>query len=410
MPRRSSERSNGDRSLDVLIVSQPAEYGVAIYVRQLAESAVEAGHDVTVISPSASRGPLATWVESVGARHHALDMARRPAFRDPFDVLTIRRLARGRDVIHVHSSKASALGRVAAATLPRRVRPAVVMTPHYWSWLVGGRLEGLYRSIERLLAPRCDAIVAVSEREEVEGRSVLGPKARLMLIPNGVDRAHFSPEGVAAEGDADHPLIVCVGRLSEQKGQDIAIRALALLGDRRSRLRLVGAESTSGHRKELEELATSLGVAHRIEWRGHVDDTAPEYRAADVVIAPSRWEGMSLASLEALSCGSAMVVSDVSGSEALGTAAVIVPREDPGAMARAIDGLIRDPAMRQERQLAARTQSRPYDVSVTMHRNLELWTDLVLGRTGRERPPAGPRTVESAAPGSPPASTWPGNG
>jgi glycosyltransferase involved in cell wall biosynthesis len=275
---------------------------------------------------------------------------------------------------------------------------------------VGGRLEGLYRSIERLLAPRCDAIVAVSEREEVEGRSVLGPKARLMLIPNGVDRAHFSPEGVAAEGDADHPLIVCVGRLSEQKGQDIAIRALALLGDRRSRLRLVGAESTSGHRKELEELATSLGVAHRIEWRGHVDDTAPEYRAADVVIAPSRWEGMSLASLEALSCGSAMVVSDVSGSEALGTAAVIVPREDPGAMARANDCLIRDPAMRQERQLAARTQSRPYDVSVTMHRNLELWTDLVLGRTGKERPPAGPRTVESAAPGSPPASTGPGNG
>jgi glycosyltransferase involved in cell wall biosynthesis len=404
MPRRSSEGSNGDRSLDVLIVSQPAEYGVAIYVRQLAKSAVEAGHDVTVISPSASRGPLATWVTSVGARHHALDMARRPALRDPFDLLTIRRLARGRDVIHVHSSKASALGRVAAATLPRRVRPAVVMTPHYWSWLVGGRLEGLYRSIERLLARRCDAIVAVSEGEEVEGRSVLGPDARLTLIPNGVDREHFSPEGVSAERDADHPLIVCVGRLSEQKGQDIAIRALALLSDRTSRLRLVGAESTPGHRRELEELATSLGVADRIEWRGHVDDTAPEYRAADVVIAPSRWEGMSLASLEALSCGSAMVVTDVSGSEALGAAAVIVPREDPGAIARAIDGLLHDPAKREQLQLAARTQSRPYDVSVTMRRNLELWTGLVLRGTGKERPPARPRTVESAAPGAPPAS------
>src|SRR5947207_6489183 len=212
MPRRSRTRPNGDRSLDVLIVSQPADYGVAIYVRELARSAVEAGHDVTVISPPESRGPLASWVTSVGARHHTLDMARRPSLRDPFDVLTIRRLARGRDVIHVHSSKASALGRVAAATLPRRVRPAVVMTPHYWSWLVGGRLAGLYRSIERLLARRCDAIVAVSEGEEVEGRSVLGPGARLMLIPNGVDREHFSPEGVSPERDADHPLIVCVGR------------------------------------------------------------------------------------------------------------------------------------------------------------------------------------------------------
>ena len=383
MPRRSSARRNGDGSLDVLIVSQPADYGVAIYVGQLTGAAVEAGHDVTVISPAASRGPLATWVTSVGARHHTLDMARRPALRDPFDVLTLRRLARGRDVMHVHSSKASALGRVAAATLPRRARPAVVMTPHYWSWLVGGRLEGLYRSIERLLAHRCDAIVAVSEREEAEGRSVLGPDAPLLLIPNGVDRGHFSPEGASAERDVDHPLIVCVGRLSEQKGQDVAIRALALLSDRTSRLRLVGGESTPGHRRQLEELATSLGVADRIEWRGHVDDTAPEYRAADVVIAPSRWEGMSLASLEALSCGSAMVAADVSGSEALGSAAVIVPREDPDALAGAIDGLLREPAKRRALGLAARAQSRPYDVSVTMRRNLDLWTDLVHGVAGK---------------------------
>ncbi|TMK61136.1 MAG: glycosyltransferase family 4 protein, partial [Actinobacteria bacterium] len=219
MPRRSRTRPNGDRSLDVLIVSQPADYGVAIYVRELAGSAVEAGHDVTVISPPGSRGPLASWVKSVGARHHTLDMARRPALRDPLDVLTLRRLARGHDVLHLHSSKAAALGRVAAATLPRRARPAVVMTPHYWSWLVGGRPEGLYRWIERLLARRCDVIVAVSEREEAEGRSVLGPDARLLLIPNGVDRAHFSPEGPSAGRDVDHALIVCVGRLSEQKGQ-----------------------------------------------------------------------------------------------------------------------------------------------------------------------------------------------
>jgi len=405
MPRRSRARPNEDRSLDVLIVSQPADYGVAIYVRELAGSAVEAGHDVTVVSPPESRGPLASWVKSDGARHHTLDMARRPALRDPFDVLTLRRLARGRDVLHLHSSKAAALGRVAAATLPRRARPAVVMTPHYWSWLVGGRLEGLYRWIERLLARRCDVIVAVSEREEAEGHSVLGPDARLRLIPNGVDRAHFAPEGPSATREVDHPLIVCVGRLSEQKGQDVAIRALALLSDRTSRLRLVGGESTPGHRRQLEELATSLGVAERIEWRGPVDDTAPEYRAADVVIAPSRWEGMSLASLEALSCGSAMVATDVSGSEALGSAGLIVPREDPGALAGAIDGLLRDPGKRGALGLAARAQSRPYDVSVTMRRNLDLWTDLVHGGAWNERPEDGSGAVGSTPPGTPSSST-----
>src|SRR5881227_617156 len=103
MPRRSrTTRPNGDRSLDVLIVSQPADYGVAIYVRELAGSAVEAGHDVTVISPPASRGPLASWVESVGARHHTLDMARRPARRGPWRVLTLLRLAGGDGVLRLH--------------------------------------------------------------------------------------------------------------------------------------------------------------------------------------------------------------------------------------------------------------------------------------------------------------------
>src|SRR5204863_113643 len=216
-----------------------------------------------------------------------LDMARTAALRDPFTVLPLRRLARRCRVLHVHSSKAAALGRVAAATLPRRARPAVVMTPHYWSWLVGGRLEGLYRWIERLLARRCDVIVAVSEREEAEGRSVLGPDARLLLIPNGVDRAHFSPEGPSAGRDVDH--------------------------------------------------------------------------------------------------------------------ALIVPREDPGALAGAIDVLLRDPGKRKALGLAARAQSRPYDVSVTMRRNLDLWADLVHGGAWKEGPHDGSGAIGSTAPATPSA-------
>jgi len=158
----------------------------------------------------------------------------------------------------------------------------------------------------------------------------------------------------------------------------------------------------------LEELANSLGVAERIEWRGPVDDTAPEYRAADVVIAPSRWEGMSLASLEALSCGSAMVATDVSGSEALGSAAVIVPRDDPDGLAGAIDGLLRDPGKRRALGLAARAQSRPFDVSATMRRNLDLWTELVHGGAWQRSQEDGSGAVGSAVPGTPSAArgTW----
>ncbi|HSD48823.1 MAG TPA: glycosyltransferase [Actinomycetota bacterium] len=370
--------------LDVLLVSQPVSYGVAVFVRQLTEAAVVAGHRVTVACPGPEHGPLAGWVRDAGAEHRTLNMARQPGPRDLVDIWSLRRLAQGRDVVHLHSSKAAALGRIAAMTLGRR-RPAVIVTPHYWSWLVGGRLAPLYRWIERVLARRSDAIVAVSEAEAAEGRAVLPTPERITLIHNGVDRERFSPDGPAADRDLGVPLVSCVGRLSEQKGQDLAIRALALLPDPTVRLRLVGSESAHGERERLRALATSLGIADRIEWRGEVEDAAPELRAADVVVAPSRWEGMSLVFLEAMACGAATVVAEVAGSEALDGAGIVVPREDPAALARAIGALLEDASLRRRLGDAARERTSAYDLASTMRRNMDLW--LELAPNGSRLPP-----------------------
>lgn len=376
--------SRPEEPLNVLIVSQPVDFGVAVYVRQLTEAAVAAGHNVTVVSPGPRKGPLSGWVERLGARHEILDMARQPAPRDLRDVWTLRRLARGRDVVHLHSSKAAALGRMAVATMAGP-RPAVVVTPHYWSWLVGGRLARLYRWIERVLAGRCDAIVAVSKREAEEGRLVLGARRNIMLIHNGVDPRRFRPDGVRADRKLEAPLITCVGRLSTQKGQDVAVRALALTRNASARLRLVGRDYPAGERERLETLAMSIGVADRIEWRGQVPDAAPELRAADLVIAPSRWEGMSLVFLEAMACGAAIIASDVSGSEVLDGVGVIVPSDDPRALAEAIDELLSDEPRRRRLGEAARERSGSYDLASAMRRNIDLWSTLASGRT-RSRP------------------------
>lgn len=375
------DRADATEALDVLMISQPVEYGVAVCVRQLAAAGIAAGHVVSVVCPGTQSGPLAGWIKEAGARHIPLNLVRQPSLRDLRSIWAIRRLARGRDVVHLHSSKAGALGRLAVATLRRRDRPAVVFTPHYWSWQVGGRLAKLYRFVERLLASRCDAIVAVSEQEAAEGRAQLGRAVdHLTVIPNGVDRERFSPDGGRGQRDPETPLIVCVGRLSRQKGQDVAIRALAQLGNRAAHLRLVGDENPVGEREKLEDLAASLGVGDRIEWRGKVDDPAPEFRAADIVIAPSRWEGMSLVFLEAMACGATVVVSEVFGSDAVRSAGVIVAPEDPHALARELDALLDDEDRRRQLGTAARERSKSYDVATTLDLNLALWND-----TFRER-------------------------
>ena len=364
------------RSLDVLLVAQPTSYGVAVYVRQLAAAAVAAGHRVTVACPGPEHGPLAGWVVAAGAAHHRLDMARLPAARDVADLVALRRLARGRDIVHLHSSKAAALGRVAVRSLGRR-RPPVIVTPHYWSWLVGGRLAPVYRRVERMLARGCDAIVAVSEREAADGRAVLRSAVdRIRVIQSGVDLDRFSPEGPRAERRGEGPLIVCVGRLSHQKGQDIAIRALAALRHPTATLRLVGAESHDGERARLAELAASLGVDDRVEFGGETSDPAPELRAADVVVAPSRWEGMSLVYLEAMACGAALVVADVAGSEVIDGVGVVVPPEDPAAVAAALDELLEDDVRRERLRMAARERRLRFDAAEMHRRNLDLWSEL----------------------------------
>ena len=370
-PSRSQVGPSDRPALNALIVTQPVDGGVGECTQQLVGAAVAAGHSTVLASPSTPSEPFAAAAVQVGARHvTVLDDLRRPQLRDIGAVFALRRLMRACDIVHLHSSKAGAVGRLAAASLGRK-RPRVVFTPHAWSWLVGGRMAVLYRGIERILAHACDAIVAVSPSEAEEGRRVLGKRAgRITVIENGVDLERFSPAGTRASRDETAPLIVCVGRLTRQKGQDVALRAVAAMAHDDARVRFVGSGDDA---ESLAALARELGIEDRVEWAGQVAETAPQLRAADVVVAPSRWEGLSLVFLEAMACGAALVASDVQGSDILGDAAIVVPIEDHQATAAAIDGLLEDPAKRKQLGAKARTKSEAYDVRRTTARNIEMW-------------------------------------
>ena len=204
----------------VLIVSQVTVSGVAICLRDLVQAAVSSGYDVTVGCPSA--GDLAAWAQERGARWERLELRRSPHPSDILAVARIRRLARQSAVVHLHSSKAGAVGRLALATL-RRGRPASVFTPHAWSWLVGGPLAPVYRLIERIMIPVTTAVVAVSGEERSHGQAVLGRRAdRIQVNSNGVDTTRFCPTGPVASRP-DGPLVVCVGRLCHQRAPDAAV-------------------------------------------------------------------------------------------------------------------------------------------------------------------------------------------
>ena len=106
-------------------------------------------------------------------------------------------------------------------------------------------------------------------------------------------------------------------------------------------------------------------------------DPAPDVRAADVVVVPSRYDGMALVLLEAMACGAAIVATQVPGSSALGDAGEIVPVEDPRALAEAVDRLLADPDRRRSLGLAARERvAEHYPLERSLETIISLWQDL----------------------------------
>ena len=367
---RAASRPAPD-SRRVLIVSQATVDGVAVCIRDLVQAAVAEGYELTVACPPG--GDLAAWARERRAAWARLDMRRSPHPTDILAVLRIRWLARDHALVHLHSSKAGAVGRLALASLGRR-RPPSVFTPHGWSWLAGGRLARVYRLFERIMIPVTTAVVAVSEEERADGQTVLGSRGdRILVNPNGVDVSRFCPEGPHAERTGD-PLVVSIGRLCYQRAPDLAVAALALMRTRAARLRLVG---DGEDRAAIERQAESLGLTGRVELPGFRPDPAPDLRAADVVIVPSRYDGMALTLLEAMACGAAVVATRVAGSSALGEAGVLVPAEDPQALARAVDGLLAAPDQRRLLGLAARQRAAElFSLDRSLDAILALWQDL----------------------------------
>ncbi|MGW3862075.1 glycosyltransferase [Streptomyces sp. NPDC005047] len=343
----------------VLHVTQPVDGGVARVVTDLTRAQLAAGLGVAVACPD---GNLADRLRALGA-----DVLHWPATRSPGPALVpeVRRLARVTgavcpDLVHAHSAKAGLAARLAV-----RGRIPTVFQPHAWSFeAVGGPAGALALHWERWGARWAARTVCVSEAERWRGVRA-GIRGRWSVIPNGIDTSRFPAGGTPEDPtDADGvrlrhgigphaPLVVCVGRLCRQKGQDVLLAAwrsvLARVPD--ARLVLVGDGPDRG---PLTARASAYGFLDgaraSVVFAGGVDDVAAWYRAADLVVLPSRWEGMALAPLEAMACGRPVVVTDVDGArEGLPPALephCLVPPEEPATLAGAVAALLLDAPLR----------------------------------------------------------------
>jgi glycosyltransferase involved in cell wall biosynthesis len=267
-------------------------------------------------------------------------------------------------VVHLHSAKAGLAGRLAL----RGARPTLFQ-PHGWSWLaVRGAAARAALTWERVAVRWTDVVVCVGEGEAAHARH-RQVAARHVVVRNGVDLARFTPAGEQARAaardrlgvGAEVPLAVCVGRVTRQKGQDVLLAAWPQV-----RWQCPGAElCIVGDGSLLPTLRG--GAAPGVRFVPPVTDPRPWYAAADVVVLPSRWEGLSLTLLEALASGCPVVVSDIPGlAEAITTdVGARVPVGAAAALADAIARRLGDRDLRATEAKAARLTAGAFDVRRT---------------------------------------------
>jgi glycosyltransferase involved in cell wall biosynthesis len=337
-----------DRARRVALVLATSTGGVGAHVRSLAGELAAAGNRVAVLGPSETEQRFG--FSAVGARFAPLEIrsGMRP-LADARAALRLRHLAAGADVVHAHGLRA---GFVAACALAGRRTPLVVtlhnMPPGE------GPPRGVLRVIERRVARRSRVILAVSF-DLVERNRSLGARDVRLAPVSAPARAPAPGADVRGELEAHgRRLVVAIGRLHPQKGFDVLIAASARWLTRPDPPVVVIAGDGPAERELAEQIAT-LGAPARL--LGHRDDVADLLAAADVVAAPSRWEGSPLLVQEALRAGAPLVATRVGGiPDLVGDAAVLVPPDDVDALDAAVRRVLDDGQLRD--RLAERGRAR----------------------------------------------------
>ena len=372
--------------------------GMNVYVRELVSALAHAGLDCTTYTRAWQAGlPEVVNVEPnhrvvhIPAGHFDVPKNELLSVVDEFtDNVRAHIVASGGvDVLHANYW----LSGLSAHQLKHELDLPLVTTFHTLARVKaqGGDFESDIREKSESDIIGCaDAICVSCTEEERQFIELYGnPPGTLEIVAPGVEHAFFAPGEKRGARHAlgiafDVPVLLFVGRIQPLKGLDVAVQALAQLQAKNAQLIVVGGASGSEGNEELEkvmQLARSLGVHNNIRFvepqAHHMLSTY--YRAADVVVVPSRSESFGLVALEAAACGIPVVASAVGGLLTIiddGETGYLVPRRDPALFAGHIDELLAHPTMALAMGAKAAEKARHYTWSFAAARLRRVYADV----------------------------------
>lgn len=354
----STRAADGSSPLVICQIVAPGVVGgTESVVRALAVGHHRRGHQVHVIgvvAPEPRDHPFLRELSDAGVTVHALHLGAR-------EYLTERRLVKRilervrPDVVHVHGYRPEFI----AAPVARRLGIPVVTTLHGSSRISTRAI--LYEWIQQRLLHRCEAVVAVSKQIVDELRRARVPDSRVHYIPNGwVPSVELLSREAAREAlglPLDVPLVGWVGRIIPIKGCDVFVSAFAHFRGQSVHAAVIG----DGPEKErVVALRDGGGIRDQLHFVGARPLAARYFRAFDLFVLSSRSEGTPITMLEAMAAGVPVVSARVGAIPDLFTddEIVLVPPEDPAALAAAISASLSDAATASRRAARASEKVR----------------------------------------------------
>jgi len=297
-------------------------------------------------------------LEAQGIPIHALGMGVR-AMHSPCCIPALRRLMRQFDIVHTHNTPSQYF--VAIASMGMKLAPKLVTTEHNTTntrrnipWL---------RCVDSWMYSRYAEIIGVSQSTTQALLNYLPQLPHCLTINNGIVVTKFQeafPANDIIEQYSQSTRLAMAAAFRAQKDHETIIRALHLLPDD-YHLLLAG---DGNRRKIVEEFGAQEQLSQRVHFLGNRNDVANVLKAADVIVMSSRYEGLSLSSLEGLASGRPVVASDVPGlREIVGNAGILFPQGDAQALAKTILALEEDSKLRQQTIEKGLQRAHHYDIS-----------------------------------------------
>jgi len=261
------------------------------------------------------------------------------------------------DIVHVHGGLAPTFGIIAPLAAKDAGIP-VVATFH--SWFARSLALRFWRSEAKRFLRHHAANIAVSQPVvEAHARYV---DADWEIIPNGVDTAFFQPNGrTPVAPDIQDPRLLFLGRLDPRNGLETVLRAMPAVLERFPKTTLTIA-GDGPLRPLYERLAKP--VAEQVRFLGRVNGNRPEvYGAADLYLCPTTKASFGITLLEAMACGTPLVVSDITGFRELvtrDTEALLVDKDDASAWGQATIDLLADPDRRAAMRAAGLAKAQTF--------------------------------------------------